>query len=167
MIRKCFTKASPPKTLNEISTKYYIEKLNISEIRMNISFDPLGAPDSQQKDPIWMAFVRPVAKLENCPLKFNSLSFEHEYGGVDHIASSLISSYVPQAISQIYLILGSLDVFGNPVKLVKLISEGVWDFLYLPAVGFVTSPEAFWDGIRQVFILFFIFFRNTFTFIYF
>lgn len=157
MIMKYLAAASPPQRLAQTSAKFYVEKLDISEIRLNLSFNPMIAADMTQQDSIVIAALQSVlmavgstiAKIDNCPLKFKGITFRHEFAGVDVIGNRLAKHYAVQALNQVYLILGSSEALGNPVKLVKLISEGVWDFLYLPAIGLLTSPEAFWNGIMQ------------------
>ena len=157
MIMKYLAAASPPQRLAQTSAKLYVEKLDISEIRLNLSFNPMIAADMTKQDSIVMAALQSIlmavgstiAKIDNCPLKFNGITFRHEFAGVDAMGNRLAKHYAVQALNQVYLILGSSEALGNPVKLVKLISEGLWDFLYLPAIGFLTSPEAFWNGIMQ------------------
>ena len=157
MIQRCLTVSSPPQRFAQASTKLYVEKLDISEIRLNLSFNPMIAGDTMSQDSIVMAALQTVlmavgstlAKIDNCPLKFKGITFRHEFAGVDVMGGRLAEHYAVQALNQVYLILGSSEALGNPVKLVKLISEGLWDFLYLPAIGLLTSPEAFWNGILQ------------------
>ena len=157
MITRSLASFSSPRRSIETSTKLYIENLDVSEIRLNFSFNPVIAADSPHGDSIVMAAINAVlltvgstiAKIDNCPLKFNGIAFRHEFAGIDGLSLRFATHYTIQALNQVYLILGSSEALGNPVKLVQLISEGLWDFLYLPAVGFITSPEAFWNGIRQ------------------
>jgi vacuolar protein sorting-associated protein 13A/C len=47
----------------------------------------------------------------------------------------IINPYITQGIVQIYKILGSLDIIGNPVNLINNITEGVYDFVLEPGQG--------------------------------
>jgi vacuolar protein sorting-associated protein 13A/C len=48
-----------------------------------------------------------------------------------------IQHYKSAMIKQIYKIVGSIDILGNPLRLVKNIGQGVFDFIDKPIEGFV------------------------------
>jgi vacuolar protein sorting-associated protein 13A/C len=52
-------------------------------------------------------------------------------------------------MQQLYKIVGSLDVIGNPVGLVNGLGSGVHDFFYQPVQGLVKSPKDFVGGVFQ------------------
>ena len=52
-------------------------------------------------------------------------------------------------LSAVYKSMGSLDIIGNPVKLVDNISRGFYDLLYLPAQGLTVSPKAVVSGLGE------------------
>jgi hypothetical protein len=56
----------------------------------------------------------------------------HAFLNATDLAIMMGSHYGTQFVGQTYLILGSSDALGNPVKFFKTLGEGVWDFLYLP-----------------------------------
>ena len=148
MIVRALIKAQPPKAAAQATAKLYIERIDISEINTNISltYEPTESPEG---------LIKPACQLDNCALKFNQVSLIHEYGGIDHVIYSLVAKYTPQALSQIYLIILSTEVFGFsiPKTFFKLIFEGLWDFIYLPYVEIFrifTSPMLFCNAIMQV-----------------
>jgi vacuolar protein sorting-associated protein 13A/C len=62
-------------------------------------------------------------------------------------ASTLLGKhYQQQVISQLYKVIGSLDLLGNPVSYFSHLSTGVEDFFYEPARGLVRSPKEFAVG---------------------
>ena len=138
------------------SPKVYFQKFDISEIRLNISFNPVMAVELNPIEvnslfmsainAILLAIGSTVAKIDNCPLKFHSYSTNHIFASSKTFSDSLVSNYAIQAVKQAYLVLFSSEFLGNPVQLVQTLSEGIWDFIHLPMMGLLTSPEAFIVG---------------------
>ena len=57
--------------------------------------------------------------------------------------------YEQQGITQIYKVIGSFDILGNPVSYISGISSGVEDFFYEPYRGIVRSPKDFAVGVGK------------------
>jgi hypothetical protein len=51
---------------------------------------------------------------------------------------------------QIYKVLGSTDILGNPISLLKNLGTGVYDFFHEPILGLITSPRDFGLGLAKV-----------------
>jgi hypothetical protein len=166
-----------------VGKKLYFQLFKISEIRFNISFNPLiavdpfaqqivstssssSSNDSSSSSPvniyneithlgllfkffnsILLAVGSALAKIENCPLRFTSYQLDHVFLSTKAFSTQVGTHYAVSAAKQSYLILFSSQILGNPVQLVQIISDGIYDFLYLPSSGFVTSPSAFVVGI--------------------
>ena len=54
-----------------------------------------------------------------------------------------------QFLRELFKIVGSFDVLGNPMSLVSNLGSGVYDFFYEPAQGLVRSPKDFMEGIAK------------------
>jgi hypothetical protein len=54
-----------------------------------------------------------------------------------------------QALSQLYRVIGSSELLGNPIGLVTNLGSGLRDLFYEPALGLVQSPEAFGAGVAK------------------
>ncbi|KAJ1440218.1 hypothetical protein B484DRAFT_320058, partial [Ochromonadaceae sp. CCMP2298] len=94
-----------------------------------------------------LAIGSAFAKIENCPIRFRPYRLEHAFGSASSIGLRLGTNYTIQALTQSYIVLFSSEVLGNPVRLLQGLSEGLWDFVYLPTVGLMTlSPQAFLLG---------------------
>lgn len=50
-------------------------------------------------------------------------------------------------MKQIYKVIGSLEIIGNPSQLLSSLGTGVRDFFYEPAMGIVKSPTALGVGV--------------------
>jgi vacuolar protein sorting-associated protein 13A/C len=56
---------------------------------------------------------------------------------------SISEHYKTQFFSQIYKIIGSLDIIGNPIGLFSDLDTGLFDLFYEPINGITRSPEEF------------------------
>ena len=89
--------------------------------------------------------------ISNAPLKFNSLLLEHPIVSASTLKERVIGHYTQQAIVQVYSILGSIDILGNPVGLFHTMGEGVTDLFYEPYQGFVSDrPQDIGIGLAKV-----------------
>jgi len=50
-------------------------------------------------------------------------------------------------LSELYKILGSVELLGAPVSLISTLGTGVVDFFYEPAKGIVHGPDEFARGV--------------------
>ena len=170
MLRKMLFKAAPlqRQQLSQPRVMVYLQEFDLSEIRFNVSFNPMVVREGRQGGPaarshdsrsqslmrsaiskLLMAIGSTIAKIENCPLRFRPYHMSHAYLSIPDLCYQMVAQYATQAVSQAYLMLGSSDALGNPVKLLRTLGEGLWDFMYLPAIGLITSPEAFGMGLLR------------------
>jgi vacuolar protein sorting-associated protein 13A/C len=61
----------------------------------------------------------------------------------------LIDKYKTGLQQQLFKIVGSLDLFGNPYNLVESIGSGVVDFIDKPLEGFARGPLEGMEGILK------------------
>ncbi|GBG34175.1 Vacuolar protein sorting-associated protein 13b [Hondaea fermentalgiana] len=81
---------------------------------------------------------------------FLSAMFLHNSLLTSKQAKSRISRhFTTQALSQLYRVIGSSELLGNPIGLVTNLGSGLRDLFYEPAQGFVQSPEAFGAGLAR------------------
>jgi hypothetical protein len=156
-----------------IGKKIYFERLFISELRLNLSFNPIveaahsasgGLADEMLAtsstsnshllvaavSSILVAIGSTVAKIENAPLKFYAYGLEDVFLSGRALGNQMAKNYALQAVKQSYLILFSSQLLGNPVQLVQLLAEGLWDFVHQPAMGLLMkSPEEFLLGVLR------------------
>jgi hypothetical protein len=170
LVSSALQKASPSHKLYEPGVKVYLQQLIFSEIKLNVSFNPVvmssvsggtsegsdgsggttglediatGGAYGDSNSPstslivsalgtLLKAIGSTLAKIDNCPLRFQSYELKHAFLDPLDLSLVLVSHYGTQAVGQAYLILGSSDALGNPVKFFNTLGEGVWDFMYLP-----------------------------------
>jgi vacuolar protein sorting-associated protein 13A/C len=132
----------------------------VSEIRFNVSFNPVVSSDvsiASEAAPlligalnrVLLAIGSSVAKIDNCPLRFKALVLEHVFASSKGFTDVMFATYAVQAMKQAYLLVLSSELLGNPIQLFQSISEGLWDFMYLPTIGLLTSPEDFVLGVLR------------------
>eukprot|EP00727_Mastigamoeba_balamuthi_P013169 m51a1_g8475 hypothetical protein (2175) ;mRNA; r:495382-503027 len=135
----------------------YFRLLHLNPIKVSLSFVFQGATSSAA------AALRPrnavtslletlgatVANVDRTPLCFNALLLEHPFCSVDALMGVIATHYMRQGVLEVYKVIGSTELLGNPVGLFANISTGVMDFFYEPAQGIVTSPEAFGKGLAR------------------
>eukprot|EP00698_Gefionella_okellyi_P001882 TRINITY_DN1171_c0_g3_i1.p1 TRINITY_DN1171_c0_g3~~TRINITY_DN1171_c0_g3_i1.p1 ORF type:complete len:4247 (+),score=1107.78 TRINITY_DN1171_c0_g3_i1:46-12786(+) len=131
--------------------RVYFELLHLQPVKANITFT--SGAQSLNEDPSIGSVLRAVgvnfANIDNAPLRLNSLALEHLFGTRELLITKMAAHYKRQGLAELYKVLGSLDVVGNPIGLFDSISTGVMDFFYEPARGAVTSPQAFGRGLAK------------------
>jgi hypothetical protein len=110
-----------------------------------------------------------VVNLDGAPIKLNALVVEDCFCSQQELTSKITKHYIAQAVLEVYKVVGSIDILGNPVGLFSNLGTGVMDFFYEPANGLVQSPKAFGKGLAKVKkkINFFLVFYFYFLFLFF
>ena len=123
-------------------------KLNLT-LRLDLSSIPLGLPTTAKR--IIGTIGNTLGRITDCPLRFNEKVVENVYLSWADVAMIIVKSYIGQGITQIYKVLGSLDIIGNPVKLVRNVGGGFYDFVNEPRKGFRMGPKEFGIGVAKGF----------------
>ena len=123
-------------------------KFNLT-LRLDLSSIPLGLPVTAKR--VIGTIGNTLARITDCPLRFNEKVVENVYLSWADVSMIIIKSYISQGITQIYKVLGSLDIIGNPVKLVRNVGGGFYDFVNEPRKGFRNGPKEFGIGIARGF----------------
>ena len=123
-------------------------KFNLT-LRLDLSSIPLGLPVTAKR--VIGTIGNTLARITDCPLRFNEKVVENVYLSWADVSMIIIRSYISQGITQIYKVLGSLDIIGNPVKLVRNVGGGFYDFVNEPRKGFRNGPKEFGIGVARGF----------------
>jgi hypothetical protein len=93
-----------------------------------------------------------MLNIESTPINFNNFVVEHRFITQFELTEKIKLHYIRQLTTELYKIIGSLDIIGNPVLLIKFIvgwfickiifnflkndfHSGFKDFFYEPAKG--------------------------------
>ena len=140
------------------SQDVYFELLHLQPIQMNLSFvrtERINAEDTLTSSNPLMFFVNvmtmSIGNVNDAPLKFNALMLENARVTISRLTENVRSHYTQEALRQMHIVLGSADIFGNPVGLFNNISSGVADIFYEPYAGLVMTdrPQELGIGIAK------------------
>ena len=124
---------------NQNSVRQLINHLALSELKFEVTLrldtKPLNLQIPPGVERILGSILNALGRISNCPLAFSQQILENIYMSWYDLTWKIINPYITQGIVQIYKILGSLDIIGNPVNLINNITEGVYDFVAEPGEG--------------------------------
>lgn len=148
-IHRALLRMAISKSITKPSYKIYIQRMDLSEIQLNFSFDlevSDAAAISEESlirsavNTVILAIGSSLTKTDNCPIRLLPFSASHVFASSDGLALIIGKNYLNQLIWQASLIL-------TPVRMLFTLGEGIWDFMYMPAVGLMVSPEEFAVGV--------------------
>ncbi|CAM6098991.1 unnamed protein product [Calypogeia fissa] len=140
--------------------KAYIEMLHVAPIVLNVSFssapwlsDEMGGAATRSL--LWMTGtllqrqVRALADVEGAPVHLRQLKLAHPFASWDVIRGMITRHYTRQLLQEVYKVLGSADVFGNPVGFIRSMASGMWEFVSAPTRSSVQSPTELVRGVAR------------------
>lgn len=132
----------PDKTSS--SQQLYFEVLELQPIKLLLSFMRTERVSSDEKlnirNPLAVLFnaaLMAIGNVNDAPLELNSLAIRDVRLTPPDLQNRIIYHYRQDVLRQIYRILCSADLFGNPVGLFTNVSSGVADIFYEPFNGVV------------------------------
>ncbi|KAI9251543.1 hypothetical protein BY458DRAFT_17568 [Sporodiniella umbellata] len=127
---------------------YYFEEFCIQPMRLNLSCvrTEKNKDTSQEtrNTPIgfvFNVFTMTLGNINDAPIKLNALMVDHLRASSEELTSRIMLHYRDQIVYQIHRVLGSIDIFGNPVGLFNTLSSGFGELFYEPYQGFVMSDR--------------------------
>lgn len=143
-----------PQLVIKASKKLYFHILELHPIQVNVTFKynkhEFQQVDGESNNALTILLDSigiTVSNVDNAPIKLNALILEHPFVSMNELIDRLKKHYTRAGIIELYKIIGSLDVLGNPVGLFNDIGTGVKDFFYEPAAAITKSPLEFTKGI--------------------
>jgi hypothetical protein len=82
-----------------------------------------------------------TSSISDAPIFFAGYAVPHLLKTESELTQTLLDHYLLSALGQLYKIVGSLDLVGNPLALVQSLGIGVKDFFYEPAHALITNPN--------------------------
>ena len=90
-----------------------------------------------------------LTRITDGQLKFSEKIFTNIYKNATDIMWDLINHYSKEGIKQIYKILGSTDLIGNPVNFIEGLGTGFFELVNEPRKGFLLGPKQFGKGLLK------------------
>lgn len=126
----------------------YFEALHLQPLQFNVSFvrtERVNAEDtmltqnalSVATDILTMA----IGNINDAPVRLSALLLENIRTPVPYLIQNISEHYKQAFLYQLYKVLGSVDVLGNPVGLFNNISSGVMDIFYEPYQGYIMTDR--------------------------
>lgn len=146
--KEYFEKSLPWKNaqIAESHSNLFIEELQIQPIFLNLSFRLKAQGGSSKKEGFFVLNLltnvlgSALANVDEAPLNLKGVQLTNVFDDQKAIVGKLTKKYTDDGIKQIYKILGSIDIIGNPVGLFNNISTGVVDLFEKPRQGFNQGP---------------------------
>ena len=79
-------------------------------------------------------------------IKLNAIELSHVNENFGEIAKKIFQYYNRNLFYTILKLLFSIDILGNPLKLLNNVGSGVKDFFYMPIIGLKNGPMDFLMG---------------------
>ncbi|KAJ2768167.1 Vacuolar protein sorting-associated protein 13, partial [Coemansia nantahalensis] len=92
-----------------------------------------------------------IGNVNEAPVSLNALVMQNVRVSWPVLLDRMQKHYSQELLNQVYKVVGSANLLGNPVGLFSSISSGVADFFYEPYQGFVMSdrPQDFGVGLAR------------------
>lgn len=148
-------KAEPPQTpdLEKIKTnKIFFRLISIGAMKINLTlriekralnFDlSKGFGVLTVLYTIFSSFLN----ISDAPLNFKSLILKNVCHTDQEVSDKLVKKFTSELIWQLYKIMGSSDIIGNPVGFVSKLGSGFAEFFSEPSKGLLKSPKEFGKG---------------------
>ena len=136
------------------SNKILINYLFLSAIKINLSFRlDLSNLNISHLPKIISRIIASLGsslvRISDSPIRFKEKIIENIYMEIKEISNYFIKSFIKETKYQIYKILGSSDIIGNPVKLIEKIGTGFFEFVNEPRKGLLKGPTQFGKGLAK------------------
>ncbi|KZO93498.1 vacuolar protein sorting-associated protein 13 [Calocera viscosa TUFC12733] len=122
----------------------YFEILHLQPVALELSFmrtDRVNVDEKQStRNPIAFfvnALTMALGNVNMAPVRLNALVIENMRSTVPVLQDRIVYHYQQEFFTQLYRILGSADLLGNPVGLFQNLSSGVADIFYEPYQGLI------------------------------
>ncbi|XP_059074534.1 uncharacterized protein LOC131074913 isoform X2 [Cryptomeria japonica] len=131
--------------------KIYIENFHVAPIKLTVSFSsspwlPKDDHRAAAQSLIWINSttlqrgIMALMDVEGAPIYFRQLTLAHPLASWDAIQGMVVRHYSRQLLHEVYKVLGSVGVFGNPMGFARSLGFGIRDFISVPAKSIVQNP---------------------------
>jgi len=118
--------------------KIYIEAGRLSAVDVSLTFLP--TPYTQDGGHA-LGRVLGLAQVEGARMHLAPLAVRHPLLSTAALAQLVSRHYTRAALPQLFKLLASADVFGDPRRLLHHLNLGVWSFLAEPAAGLLSTAR--------------------------
>ncbi|CAD8061213.1 unnamed protein product [Paramecium primaurelia] len=120
----------------------YINKIEIYPLNFNLTFYSSAKTNLQYN--MLMQILKTIGivigNIDEAPLILAGIFLENSFDTSNAILTKLSTHYKDMLFNLILKLIGSIEIFGNPVGLVKHFAKGVYDLFDKPIEGFIKGP---------------------------
>jgi hypothetical protein len=133
--------------------KIYVELFDLSPVKLTLSFSSspwmLRNGVLTSGESLIHRGLMALADVEGAKINLKQLVITHQLASWESLQDILIRHYSRQRLHEIYKVLGSAGVIGNPMGFARSVGLGIKDFLSIPARSFMKSPSGLITGMAQ------------------
>ncbi|KYR00712.1 vacuolar protein sorting-associated protein 13 family protein [Tieghemostelium lacteum] len=114
--------------------KMYFESLDIDPISVYLTFDlsnKTGSIQTLESAPMVRSFRRigfVLVSFQQAHIFLNNFKLSHAFGSNEELLAPIFRHYMTEGLSEVYKILGTFNLFGNPIGLVTNFGIGFKEF---------------------------------------
>jgi len=128
----------------QVKSNIFIQHLIVNPIFLNLTFQLKKTSMTENIFFIANLFANSVGSavlnLDNAPVRVKGFKLDNVFDSEEGIKKKILDKLKDDAGKSIVKIVGSMDVIGNPVGLIKNISTGFTDLVEKPIDGFLQGP---------------------------
>jgi hypothetical protein len=116
--------------------KVFFDTLTIGELEVNVTFSLTGqySEDTSVVLKLLGGLGATVANIDMAPIRLSAMNEKHVAGNSAKVMSILTEYYSKAVIGEMYKLVGSFEILGNPVSLVRHLGTGFRDFAAEPGL---------------------------------
>ena len=81
-----------------------------------------------------------LVEVENASVKLKGFQMKQKFKSLPVVQELMFEEYKNNLMKQLFQIIGSVEVLGNPIQLYNNVGEGIMDFYEKPIEGFIQGP---------------------------
>ncbi|OMJ76662.1 hypothetical protein SteCoe_23935 [Stentor coeruleus] len=134
-----------------IEKRIYIHKLLLGPLEFCVTLDKDNVDTTRNKKTNFIQILADLGlaltSIESTELKLAGYKISNLLQPRSQFISSMINHYKSQGIRELYKIVGSVELLGNPFALINSLKAGVKEMFYDPAVALIESPNKFGESL--------------------
>uniref|UniRef100_A0A0D3KJL1 Uncharacterized protein n=1 Tax=Emiliania huxleyi (strain CCMP1516) TaxID=280463 RepID=A0A0D3KJL1_EMIH1 len=145
------TRGQPRRADAVVPPKVYLRWLNLQPLRLHLSCRSVAGGRRREAAVLENAPASAVgvlnsvsavlSNIDSAPLQLKALVLDNTFAPVGTLAQAICDSYREQLLQQLYKLLLSVELLGNPRGLFQHLATGVTDAFYEPLNGIMRGPD--------------------------
>lgn len=141
----------------KVSDKVYVNLLRLYALKLVISFKVPPKKMDLKLNPLQgfglgssaKSLLSSFANITDSTISFTEIIVTDSFQFPSKIVETISQNYKSQGIRQVYRLLGSSDMLGNPLRLMGKLGTGVFEFISEPMKGLLQGPKSLPGGVKK------------------